>query len=294
MKIHHKTDESKTAQQWAKLGYVKNEDAAGEQLWINCFHSRSAYFYSETEVHIATEDELKAFWQPIRQRKNEKSRAAKLKRKKEAEELVQEIHKENNELYSTFSKLQKALSQAISMLSPAEPIATADYIVIDTETTGLHSNEGDELLQVSIIDGIGNTLYNSYIKPIIAERWDDAQRINNISPEMVKGAPSIIEEMPKINAILAAAKTIIGYNTSFDLDFLEAWGGIVPDSAAIVDVMLDFAPIYGEWNENYGDYKWQKLVTCAEYYGYDWSNTEAHNSLADCLATLYCYQQMNK
>ena len=50
--------------------------------------------------------------------------------------------------------------------------------------------------------------------------------------------------------------------------------------------------MYSEWNDKYGDYKWQKLTTCAEYYGYDWNSTTAHNSLADCLATLYCHKCM--
>ena len=294
MKIHPKTDKSKTERQWAQLGYVKNSDVPGIEMWINGYCSHSAIYYDETEVHAATAEELNEYWKPIRQRRNEKNRAAKIKRKKEAEEMVQKICRESNELYNSFGKLQKALSKAISMLSPTEPNDTsAECIVIDTETTGLFPTD-DELLQVSIIDSNGNTLYNSYIKPLIAEQWDNAQRINNISPEMVKDAPSIIEEMPKINAILTAAKTIIGYNTPFDLDFLKAWGGIVPDNATIVDVMLDFAPIYGEWNEKYGDYKWQKLTTCAAHYGYDWSNTNAHNSLSDCLATLHCYKQMNK
>lgn len=44
--------------------------------------------------------------------------------------------------------------------------------------------------------------------------------------------------------------------------------------------------------EKYGDYKYQKLSTCAEYYGYDWGNDTAHDSLADCKATLFCYNAM--
>lgn len=30
----------------------------------------------------------------------------------------------------------------------------------------------------------------------------------------------------------------------------------------------------------------------AKYYSYDWNSTTAHNSLADCLATLYCHKCM--
>lgn len=89
--------------------------------------------------------------------------------------------------------------------------------------------------------------------------------------------------------------TIIGYNTQFDIGFLKANGAIVPDDLETVDVMEDFAKIYGEWNSARGSYKWQKLTRAAEYYGYDWSQRAetAHNSLGDCYATLFVYDKIN-
>lgn len=57
-----------------------------------------------------------------------------------------------------------------------------DEIVIDTETTGLDADT-DELLQVSIIDSQGNTLFNSYIKPLFTENWDEAMAVNHITPK---------------------------------------------------------------------------------------------------------------
>lgn len=58
--------------------------------------------------------------------------------------------------------------------------------------------------------------------------------------------------------------------------------------------MQDFAPIYGEWSEYYESYKWQKLVKCAAYFGYIWGADKAHDSLADCRATLFCYKKINR
>lgn len=37
-----------------------------------------------------------------------------------------------------------------------------------------------------------------------------------------------------------------------------------------------FAEIYGEWSDYFGEYKWQKLTTCAAYYHFDW------NSITTC------------
>lgn len=118
--------------------------------------------------------------------------------------------------------------------------------------------------------------------------------MNGISPEMVADRPAISEKISEINAIIKNSDTIIGYNTQFDIGFLKANGAIVPDDLETVDVMEDFAKIYGEWNSARGSYKWQKLTRAAEYYGYDWSQRAetAHNSLGDCFATLYVYKKL--
>lgn len=73
-----------------------------------------------------------------------------------------------------------------------------------------------------------------------------------------------------------------------DLNFLEEWG-IQAIGKKQFDVMLAFAREYGEWNDFFCDYKWQKLGTAAAYYGYHF---RAHDSLEDVRATLYIFDQM--
>lgn len=167
------------------------------------------------------------------------------------------------------------------------------YIVLDTETTGLNAAE-DEILQVSIIDNEGAVLFDSYIKPTQHTEWAEAERIHHITPEMVADAPTIAEVMPEINDILNRYDKIVGYNLKFDKAFLENNGAEFL-STEYTDVMKMFAPIYGEWNDQRGSYKWQKLTIAADYYGYDWSeHKEAHNSLGDCYATLHVYKEINE
>lgn len=167
------------------------------------------------------------------------------------------------------------------------------YIVLDTETTGLNAAE-DELLQVSIIDNEGTVLFDSYIRPTQHTEWAEAERVNHITPEMVADAPTIAEVMPEINDILKRYDKIVGYNVRFDADFLKH-NGAEFSNAEYADVMKMFAPIYGEWNDQRGSYKWQKLTIAADYYGYDWSDhKEAHNSLGDCYATLHVYKEINE
>lgn len=167
------------------------------------------------------------------------------------------------------------------------------YIVLDTETTGLNAAD-DEILQVSIIDNEGAVLFDSYIKPTQHTEWAEAERIHHITPEMVADAPTIAEVMPEINDILNRYDKIVGYNLKFDKAFLENNGAEFL-STEYADVMKMFAPIYGEWNDQRGSYKWQKLTIAADYYGYDWSeHKEAHNSLGDCYATLHVYKEINE
>ena len=159
--------------------------------------------------------------------------------------------------------------------------------VIDTETTGL-SPEEDRLLQLSILDGNGEVLFDSYIHPYGVSSWPKAQSINGISPAMVRDSPSMPELRPKVEDVLEDAVLIIGYNPYFDISFLKAAGVEMP-RADVCDVMEDYAPIAGEWaeraNGGQGGWKWQKLVNCAGHYGYRF---HAHDSLEDTKATLHC------
>jgi len=163
-------------------------------------------------------------------------------------------------------------------------------IAIDTETTGLDSGV-DELLQVSIVDEHGETLYNCYFKPRNCTEWADAEKVNHITPEMVRNCPDISKGAAAISRILASAKRIIGYNTPFDMEFLSAAGVEIPTDAEIVDVMQMFAEIKDDWDKVRGGLKWHKLTECAEHCGYKW-NGAAHDSLQDARATMFCYKHL--
>lgn len=171
-------------------------------------------------------------------------------------------------------------------------IDKSKVICVDVETTGL-SQKTDEILQLSIIDGNYNVLFNEYIKPKHKKVWSEAAKINGITPEKVKNLPTIDAHIERLNKIFSECELIVGYNIEqFDAGFLIEAGITIPDTTYYYDVMLEFAEIYGEWSEYFGDYKWQKLEKCAAYYGYNWGNDKAHNSLADVKATLYCFEKM--
>ena len=158
-------------------------------------------------------------------------------------------------------------------------------ICLDTETTGVNPKR-DEVLTLSIVDGEGDILFDRMFKPTRVEAWPYASRVNGIYPEDVAGCGGIGESIAEIDAILDGAERIIGYNLGFDLGFLQAAGVCIPEqNAQLVDVMPDFARLYGEWNPKRGKYRWQKLTKAAEFIGYEWEGT-AHSAAADARATL--------
>ena len=160
-----------------------------------------------------------------------------------------------------------------------------DVFVIDTETTGLDPYR-DDVLEVSIINGYGRTVYTKRLNSWL-EEWPEAQAIHGIGPQDVKDCPRLETEAPTISGLLRRARVIVGYNVFFDIGFLTKAGVIFP-KVPTCDVMEEFSQIYGEWadwiNDGEGGYKWQRLTDAGHYYHIDTQG--AHGSLRDCQITL--------
>ncbi|WP_288869274.1 YodL domain-containing protein [uncultured Ruminococcus sp.] len=287
---HREYDSYKTERQWALEGFLVAENVEGIELLPSKQSKQPCKYYQPNEVRPATESELQAFFQPEKERRREQARAyRKARLEREQEERERELEEAKWCAVEPYKKKIEELSIVINALDNDPSTA----IAMNFEATGYEYE--DELLQLSIINFKGNILFNSYFKPKKHKEWTETEQVNGISPEMVADRPAISEKISEINAIIENSDTIIGYNTQFDIGFLKANGAIVPDDLETVDVMEDFAKIYGEWNSARGSYKWQKLTRAAEYYGYDWSQRAetAHNSLGDCYATLFVYDKIN-
>lgn len=166
-------------------------------------------------------------------------------------------------------------------------------LILDTETTGL-SPEDDDILELSIINGSGRIVYSKRFGSWL-EEWPEAQRVHGISPEDVKGLPTIETEAAKITGLLRRARAIAGYNVYFDTFFLARSGVRIP-KVPHCDVMEDFAQVYGQWedwiNDGLGGWKWQKLTKAGKHYGI--STEGAHGSLRDCEITLGVLKRIAK
>lgn len=168
-------------------------------------------------------------------------------------------------------------------------VAPEKTIIFDTETTGLNPYGNDEILQIAIINGNGEEVFNSYIKPDMRKTWTKAAEVNGITPRMVKDAPHFADVEETIQEIFNNAELIVGYNIEFDLRFINASGIKVKRNTKIFDVMREYAVAKGVVNGYYGDYKWSKLEQCARDYKYKFN---AHDALEDSKATLHCFKSL--
>lgn len=165
-------------------------------------------------------------------------------------------------------------------------IQRGDFLLLDTETTGLHDGE---ICQIAIIDHAGIVLMDSLVKTTFSIPAD-ATRIHGITDAMVADAPTWSDLTDQIQAILAGRDLIV-YNAVYDRKMMHQsaekaglpkveWKELTRWHCA----MEAFAEVYGDYNSYRGTYRWQKLTTAAAYYGLPVQN--AHSALGDCLMTL--------
>lgn len=158
-------------------------------------------------------------------------------------------------------------------------------IAFDTETTGTNVKK-DELLQISIVDDNYNILLNTYIHPPTRTDWYHAEKVNHISYNMVKDAPSYAEVTPIIQDIFNQATEIIGYNVNFDINIVEAQLGIQIDRSKVRDLLKEFRDETKKKNISMPHHKLGNAVDyyCPEYKSEYLSN--AHDANCDTLATM--------
>lgn len=166
-----------------------------------------------------------------------------------------------------------------------DALASENYVVLDTETTGLDG----EVCQVGIIDATGKTLLDILVKPVhpIPE---DATRVHGITNDDVADALNFGAVRPIIINLISGRDVIV-YNATFDRKLLhlsaEAEGLPKVDYKGFSRwhcAMEAFAPIYGEYNAYYGTYRWKSLSIAAAYFGIEADG--AHTAIADCRTTL--------
>lgn len=183
--------------------------------------------------------------------------------------------------------MDRMLSRGSSYYKRLLAIPAEKILCIDTETTGLDPRK-DEIIQLSMIDGHGKSIFESLICPPTRKRWPNAQEINGITPKMVKGKPELEEVADQVQEAINAADLIVGYNLPFDISMMEAEGFDFSDKEQY-DLMEDYAQVFGRWSSAKDDYLWTKLTTAAKHYGIKFA---AHDAGEDARATIKLFYAM--
>lgn len=167
-----------------------------------------------------------------------------------------------------------------------ELIASGDYLILDTETTGLYDEA--EIVSIAIIDSQGKALLNTLVQP----RYPipaNATAIHGITDEMVASAP-LWDAVWNDVVELLDGKHVIVYNVAYDVQLLY-------QSSELCDVDADwwqlctwycamqaYAEYWGAWSDYHQSYTWQRLTAACSQQGIEVK--DAHGALGDCLMTL--------
>lgn len=162
-----------------------------------------------------------------------------------------------------------------------------NFVVIDTETTGLNSRR-DRIIEICAIRfrawepvEVFLTLVNP-LKPIPEESLN----IHGISDEMVEDAPVIDEVMEDFDSFIGE-DDLLGHYIIFDLKFIHAAGS---KYSAVNRKYYDTCTLakYVKWNYPPVNYK---LVTLCDRFRIR-DNAGAHRSFSDALATGLLFKKL--
>lgn len=166
-------------------------------------------------------------------------------------------------------------------------IRRGNFVVLDTETTGLGSM--GEICQIAIVAANGETLLSRFVKPVRGIP-SDAWRIHGITEAQVESAPPWGLIRPLVINWIKGHDVVI-YNAVYDRKMMHQSDDAVglprfeyKEIAQFYCAMEWYAEIHGEWNDYHQSYRWQRLTDAMRQN--DLPISDAHNALGDCLMTL--------
>ena len=98
-------------------------------------------------------------------------------------------------------------------------------VVLDTETTGLHPDKGDRIIEIGALELLnhipsGNS-FHTYLNPLIeGEISDEAFKIHGLTTDFLSNKPIFSEVVESLIEFIGASKLII-HNAKFDVGFIN-------------------------------------------------------------------------
>lgn len=131
-----------------------------------------------------------------------------------ANRLKAKIKRDYQEWYREVGFIEQDRVNAVKWA--IEQLALNDWVILDTETTGLYDAE---IVEIAVINHLGEMLLDTLVQPSIFIPSESSQ-VHGITDAMVATAPTFSEVYSCIDAALKNRRVLI-YNSAFDIKILN-------------------------------------------------------------------------
>jgi DNA polymerase III subunit epsilon len=176
-------------------------------------------------------------------------------------------------------------------------IDVENAIILDVKSTGLDSD--DEIIKINIISAkTGKSLLNELVKPA-SQISDEAFHIHKMTNEMLDNAKSFKDLHCTILDIIKD-KNLLIYNSDFVLKILQQSAskqGFTDECYSQLKskcIMDWYSKFYGDYNEYFESYEWQKLTVAMEHQDIDISDLENKHGFYNSELTRRLIDSVNK
>lgn len=217
--------------------------------------------------------------------------------------VLDSLKKYDIQLDGSFEPIYSDIETKFSNITPKMSTKKLNnFVVIDTETTGVRSNSAlIELSAIRFINHKPTDLFTTLLKPTV-KISEGITIITGITNEMIKNAPNI-REVAQSFIDFVGDSPVVGHNLPFDIGILEN-KGIYLGKRKYYDTLKtskkllkkpkmkwdkELCDYYPDYNYDY-DVENHKLDTLCRYYGI--FRDSAHRASSDCLATGYLFLEL--
>ncbi len=163
-------------------------------------------------------------------------------------------------------------------------------LFFDLELTGVYHH--DEILSVSIVDGTGEIIMDTLVKPSHKRKWKQTEKIHGITPAMVEDAPSLAELTPRIKEIFAQADILVAYGISTDYSHIKEIYQSEEEKEALHAKARCAANEFVRFqSEHYPDMVHASLSDAMERLDIAWDGV-AHTSIADTIGCAKVWEKL--
>lgn len=174
-----------------------------------------------------------------------------------ANRLKAQIKRDYQEWYREVGFIERDRVSAV--IWAREQLSQNDWVILDTETTGLYDAE---IVEIAVINCVGEALLNTLVKPSIPIPAEVTE-INGITDALVADTPTFPEVYPRIDAALKDKRALI-YNSAFDIKILNYCCQLHSLPCLMLtkrsDCLMEWVAQWrGNWSNYYKDYRYLSL-----------------------------------